>query len=135
MTPTGVTGSVESLRLHVPEEPAAHKARWLAAVLDGADLAEVLAGADGVVAWLWSRWRVLERVGVHQQDLGQAVTSYRREIWLWLAGERTWSQCCEGLIGRVGRRGSSSPASPAPVAAVATGQRPARRSARSRPRG
>ena len=30
--------------------------------------------------------------------------SYRRELWLWLMGERTWVQCCSGLIGRIERR-------------------------------
>ena len=25
-------------------------------------------------------------------------------VWLWLAGERTWAQCCSGLIGRINRR-------------------------------
>jgi hypothetical protein len=32
------------------------------------------------------------------------VLGYQREIWLWLAGERTWAQCCSGLIGRINRR-------------------------------
>jgi hypothetical protein len=39
-----------------------------------------------------------------EDELARIVVDYRREIWLWLAGERTWSQCCSGLIGRVGRR-------------------------------
>ena len=57
------------------------------------------------MAWLWSAlgasW---PRAGVGEDDLGQIVLDYRREIWLWLAGERTWSQCCSGLIGRITRR-------------------------------
>jgi hypothetical protein len=32
------------------------------------------------------------------------VLDYRRELWLWLAGERTWAHACSGLVGRVGRR-------------------------------
>jgi hypothetical protein len=34
----------------------------------------------------------------------EIVTGYRRELWLWVMGERTWSQCAGGLLGRVQRR-------------------------------
>jgi hypothetical protein len=90
--------------LHVPDEPTERKERWLAAVLDGAELSEVLAGPDGVTAWLYSRWRVLGSVGVGEDQLATIVAGYGREVWLWLAGERTWAQCCSGLLGRLGRR-------------------------------
>jgi hypothetical protein len=30
--------------------------------------------------------------------------NYARELWLWLAGERTWAQCSAGLYGRIARR-------------------------------
>jgi hypothetical protein len=39
-----------------------------------------------------------------EEGLERVVLDYRREIWLWLAGERTWAQCCSGLIGRINRR-------------------------------
>ncbi len=39
-----------------------------------------------------------------EDELRRIVVGYRREIWLWLAGERTWAQCCSGLIGRISRR-------------------------------
>ncbi|HTU39313.1 MAG TPA: hypothetical protein VMF35_15050 [Acidimicrobiales bacterium] len=90
--------------LHVPDEPTAHAERWLAAVLDGQELDDVLTGADGVVEWLWTRWRSLTAAGLDEADLRGVVLGYRREIWLWLAGERTWAQCCSGLIGRISRR-------------------------------
>jgi hypothetical protein len=32
------------------------------------------------------------------------IISYRRELWLWLMGERQWDQCVSGLAGRVARR-------------------------------
>ncbi len=57
-----------------------------------------------MVEWLWSRWRSLAGVGLSESDLCAMVLGYRREIWLWLAGERTWAQCCSGLIGRISRR-------------------------------
>ena len=91
--------------LHVPDEPTAHAERWLAAVLDGRELYDVLnEESDGVVAWCWSRWRTLASAGMDEEQFGQIVLGYRREIWLWLAGERTWAQCCSGLIGRINRR-------------------------------
>jgi hypothetical protein len=90
--------------LHVPDEPTVRAEHWLAAVLEGGELEHVLTDADGIVAWLWTRWRTLASVGVSEEDLGRIVLAYRREVWLWLAGERTWSQCCSGLIGRITRR-------------------------------
>jgi hypothetical protein len=92
------------LTLHVPDEPTVRAEAWLAAILDGADLASVLSAEDGLTAWLWSRWSALGRAGVTRDEFGQIVVGYRREIWLWLAGERIWTQCCSGLVGRIGRR-------------------------------
>jgi hypothetical protein len=90
--------------LHAPDEPTARAEVWLARVLDGAELKAVLTGDDGVADWLWSRWRFLASAGFSPDDLDRIVSDYGREIWLWLAGERTWAQCCSGLIGRIGRR-------------------------------
>jgi hypothetical protein len=91
--------------LHVPDEPTAHAERWLAAVLDGQALSDVLSDeTDGVTSWFWSRWRTLASGGLDEGDLASIVLGYRRELWLWLAGERTWVACCSGLIGRINRR-------------------------------
>ena len=91
--------------LHVPDEPTVLAESWLAAVLDGRELDGVLGDEDdGVTAWFWSRWRTLASAGLSEQGLGQIVLGYQREVWLWLAGERTWAQCCSGLIGRINRR-------------------------------
>jgi len=90
--------------LHLPDEPAARAEAWLARVLDGSDLAIVLRADDGFVSWLWSRWSTLGGAGMTPEELSDIVMGYRREIWLWLAGERIWTQCCSGLIGRVSRR-------------------------------
>jgi hypothetical protein len=94
--------------LHVPDEPTLRAEAWLAAILDGADLVSVLSAEDGLTAWLWSRWSALGQAGVTREEFGQIVVGYRREIWLWLAGERIWTQCCSGLVGRVGRRTASA---------------------------
>jgi hypothetical protein len=93
-----------SLGLHVPDEPTARAERWRRAVDEGQDFERVLTGADGVTSWLWTRWRSLTAVGLDEQALGAIVLDYRRELWRWLMGERTWSQCCSGLIGRISRR-------------------------------
>ena len=91
--------------LHVPDEPTTLAENWLADVLGGRDLDAVLIDGDGsVTAWLWSRWRSLASTGLSEEALGAIVVNYRRELWLWLAGERTWVQCCSGLIGRIDRR-------------------------------
>jgi len=34
----------------------------------------------------------------------EIIIGYRRELWLWVMGERTWAQCASGLLGRVQRR-------------------------------
>jgi hypothetical protein len=43
-------------------------------------------------------------VGAPRWQVERACESYARELWLWLAGERTWEQCYEGLSGRIRRR-------------------------------
>jgi hypothetical protein len=90
--------------LHVPDEPTARAAVWLDAVLDGGDLTDVLRAEGGFVPWLWSRWSFLSKAGLTRAEFEDVVIGYRREIWLWLAGERIWTQCCSGLVGRVSRR-------------------------------
>jgi hypothetical protein len=91
--------------LHLPDEPVARAEAWTeAVVVEGRDLGSVLTATDGLAPWLWSRWRTLASAGMSEEELAAVVLDYRREIWLWLAGERNWAQCCSGLIGRVGRR-------------------------------
>jgi hypothetical protein len=98
-----LTGAVD-LKLHLPDEPTVRAETWLAQVLDGQDLADVLGGPDGLTVWLWARWNSLAAAGMSQETFGGIVREYRRELWLWLAGERTWVQSCSGLLGRVSRR-------------------------------
>jgi hypothetical protein len=95
----------DSLDLHVPDEPVARAAEWRTALHDGRTVDEVLAGDRGVSAWLWSRWRApLSAAGLDEDALGRIATAYGRELRLWLEGDRTWAQCCSGLIGRLTRR-------------------------------
>jgi hypothetical protein len=90
--------------LHLPDEPTARAEAWLDAVHGGTEFESVLIGPDGIASWLWSRWRSLSGAGLDEAGLGAVVLDYRREMWLWLAGERTWQQSCSGLIGRISRR-------------------------------
>jgi hypothetical protein len=90
--------------LHLPDEPTGRAVAWLSAVLEGDDLTTVLRAEDGLIPWLWSRWNTLRTVGLTRDEFEEIVMGYRREIWLWLAGERIWSQCCSGLVGRLSRR-------------------------------
>ena len=94
------------LRLHLPSEPDVQ--RWRTRVLEHATLDEVIEKEDGVAAWLWDRWRALERHGMDEAAFVAVAAGYRREIWLWLMGERTWAHCCAGLAGRAERRLASA---------------------------
>jgi hypothetical protein len=102
--PASPAQAAPDLRLHVPDEPVEERARWLRDVLGTTPLSEVLTGDAGIARWLWERWQVLERSGMTRDAFVQVVLGYRREIWLWLVGERTWEQCCSELIGRATRR-------------------------------
>ncbi len=96
-----------ALPLHVPDEPVRLKAAWLAGARagdGGANVGKIIDGEDGIAAWLWQRWRVLSLMGVTPKEFTEMVIGYRRELWLWLAGERTWNQAISGLLGRVERR-------------------------------
>jgi hypothetical protein len=90
--------------LHLPDEPTVRADHWLNAIAEGADLAETLSADDGLIEWLWSRWSSLAKAGLSHDDFAVIVVEYRRELWLWLAGERTWAQACSGLVGRITRR-------------------------------
>ena len=90
--------------LHMPDEPVDRAHVWLSAVVEGGDLADVLTGDDGLIPWLWARWTTLGHSGMTYEDFALIVLGYRREIWLWLAGERIWTQSCSGLVGRINRR-------------------------------
>ena len=56
-------------------------------------------------ARLWRVWGVeLRQAGATPRLLRLTCAGYEREIWLWLLGDRPWSQMLSGLRGRLLRR-------------------------------
>ncbi len=92
-------------RLEVPEEPEDLKVALHDALLAGKDWREGLSDDICLGIWLWARWQpALEPAGFSRDDFVETVVDYRREVWLWLAGDRQWGQFVTGLAGRIGRR-------------------------------
>jgi hypothetical protein len=98
-----------------PPEPSGLRARTRAlAEQDPAAAAGRLARGEWITRPLWRCWGpALQRAGMDRRRLRQIAVDYRRELWLWVMGERTWAQCADGLLGRVRRR---LPAQPGPAA-------------------
>jgi hypothetical protein len=92
-------------RLALPEEPVGLKAGLRDALLEGQDWREGLSDDICIGVWLWGEWQpTLEPVGFSRDEFVDVVTEYRRELWLWLVGDRVWPQFVSGLAGRVARR-------------------------------
>jgi len=103
--PVHVLEPVEGLRLEDPEEPQSMRVSLRDALLAGTDWREGFADDVCVGVWLWERWRpALEPVGMDREAFVDVVVGYRRELWLWLMGERGWDVVVSGLAGRVARR-------------------------------
>lgn len=96
--------TLDTVRLHVPDEPLAWRHHWWDLVAEGRDFEELLTDEQGLACWLWRRWRAVRGAGMGREDFFEIVVGYRRELWFWLVGERTWPQACAGLVGRVQRR-------------------------------
>lgn len=93
------------ITLEQPEEPVEVRDGLRRALLDGTDRREGFSNENCVGILLWQRWRsALEPVGMDREAFIDVVVGYRRELWLWLVGERPWEQFISGLAGRVVRR-------------------------------
>ncbi len=92
-------------RLELPEEPLELRAGLREALLEGRKWQDGFSDDICIGLWLWGRWQpALEPCGFSREDFVDAVIGYRRELWLWLSGDRQWSQFVTGLAGRVARR-------------------------------
>ena len=93
------------VRLDLPDEPVDMRDRLRDAVLDGATADDTFGDDACVGLWLWLHWRpTLEPLGMDREGFIDVITGYRRELWLWLVGDRRWEQFLDGLGGRVARR-------------------------------
>jgi hypothetical protein len=92
--------------LPLPEEPAALRDRVRALVEQEPERgAALIEGAAWIADPLWERWGpLLEPAGMSRARFLRVVAGYRRELWLWVMGERTWAHSAGGLLGRVRRR-------------------------------
>jgi len=91
--------------LEFPEEPGDLRIGLRDALLAGGDWRDGFTDDICIGVWLWSRWQpVLEPAGCTREDFVEIVMSTRRELWLWLLGDRRWEQYVTGLAGRVVRR-------------------------------
>jgi hypothetical protein len=92
-------------RLELPDEPEDLKAGLRDALLDGQDWRAGFSDDICIGVWLWRWWQpALEPAGMDRERFVEIVTDNGRELWLWLMGERQWSQFVTALAGRVGRR-------------------------------
>jgi hypothetical protein len=92
-------------RLEIPEEPSELKVGLRDALLDGRDWRAGFRDDICIAVWLWALWQpALEPGGMSREDFVDAVIADKRELWLWLMGERQWLAFVTGLAGRVVRR-------------------------------
>lgn len=91
--------------LELPPEPEGLRVGLRDALLDGGDWRAGFSDDICVGVWLWSRWQpALEPAGCTREEFVDIVVANRRELWLWLGGDRRWEQYVTGLAGRVLRR-------------------------------
>ncbi len=92
-------------RLELPEEPVEIKEGLREALLAGKKWRDGVSDEMCIVLWLWGRWRpALEPCGLGREEFVDLVIADRRELWLWLMGDRQWFPYVTGLAGRVVRR-------------------------------
>lgn len=94
----------DGVALEVPDEPLDLKVALRHTLLDGRPQGEVPAEFD-IAAWLWDRWGAdLQPAGLDRDQFAEVLDANRRELWLWMIGDRQWAQFASGLVGRISRR-------------------------------
>jgi hypothetical protein len=96
----------KAVNLPLPDEPVELRQRTRALAQEAPERAAALLDAGEWIAGpLWQSWGpALAAAGMTRSRFLQVVAGYRRELWLWVMGERTWAQAAGGLAGRVRRR-------------------------------
>jgi hypothetical protein len=93
------------LRLELPEEPVDIKVGLRDALLEGQNWRDGFSDEICIGVWLWGQWQpALEPNGMGREEFVDAVIANKRELWLWLIGERQWVQFVTALAGRIVRR-------------------------------
>ena len=92
--------------LALPEEPVALRRSTRALIEQDPERGAAVVDAGAWIADpLWESWGpALRAAGMGRGRFDEIVAAYRRELWLWVMGERTWAQAGGGLLGRVQRR-------------------------------
>jgi hypothetical protein len=95
-------------RLELPAEPLDLKIalrRAVLGVVERPGVPDAFADETCLGVWLWSRWQpALEPRGCAREQCIDIVAGLRREVVLWLLGDRAWPQLVSSLAGRVSRR-------------------------------
>jgi hypothetical protein len=92
-------------RLELPDEPLDLKVGLRDALLEGTSWRDGFSDDICIGLWLWGQWQpALEPCGLSREDFVDLVMDNKRELWLWLVGERQWVQFLSGMAGRVIRR-------------------------------
>ncbi len=104
---TGPARAVTAAAPPLPDPPERHRRAWHAAVLEGIPVADVV--AREVAPWLWAHWPARAEAGIDQAHVVSVAIASSRELWLWMAGERTWAQSGSALLGRLWRRTRTRP--------------------------
>jgi hypothetical protein len=91
-------------RLRAVEEPVDLLRRLRRTAADSPDATREEA-ARLIAQRLWRRWRPeLSPFGVGRAAVASWVAGGDRELWLWIAGDRQWTQVVDALAGRAARR-------------------------------
>jgi len=101
-----MTGTAPGPSLSLPEEPVELRRRTRALIeQDPVEGTAVVDAGAWIADPLWGSWGpALAAAGMDRERFGAVVAGYRRELWLWVMGERTWAQSAGGLLGRLQRR-------------------------------
>ena len=78
-----------SPRLELPDEPVDLQRELRDTLLSGANWREGFSDDICIGLLLWRAWQpALEPLGFSREDFIDSVVAYRRELWLWLMGDR-----------------------------------------------
>jgi hypothetical protein len=94
------------LELPLPEEPVTLRNRMRDLAQNApAEAVSLIAAGEAIADPLWEVWApCLLSKNADRATLIRILAGYQRELWLWVAGERTWQQCADGIAGRIKRR-------------------------------